>query len=43
MGIEYLNLAENGMQDDYGCCCLPDKPVTGYNIKRRSVERIWMN
>lgn len=42
MCIEYLHLAENGMQNDYAGCSFTNEPVTRCNIHWLPIQRIWM-
>lgn len=40
MGIEYLHLAQDRMQEDQGCCSLADKPVAGSDVDWGTIQRV---
>lgn len=41
MGIEYLDMTEDGVKNGYACSCFSNKPVTSRHVDRRPVKRIW--
>jgi hypothetical protein len=43
MSIKYLNLTKSWVGNQDACSGLADEPITSDDIKRRTIQRVWMD